>query len=163
MSYFDSTVPREHHSRDLQDYTAYKNELPLIQSQSDLGVGGARVDGLRAVRQHRPDQVLGDELLHGLARQGAVHLQLLPDDRGGDELLLGHIVEATLVGDLVKEDLVLKLLLYLSLAPLLRARKGQGDEDQARARAVLLHARLWSEHLAPPAAAPAAAAATFCV
>lgn len=68
-------------SRDVRPVVVFDNVSSVSNSYYPcllLGLPG--VDGLRVVRQERLDEALRDELLHGLARQGAVHLELLRDD-----------------------------------------------------------------------------------
>ena len=84
-------------------------------------VGRPRVDGLLLMNKDVLDQALGEELPDRLARERTVHLELLGDDGGRDEALLGHVGEELFVRNLVKEHQVRELLLHFALAPLLRA------------------------------------------
>merc|ERR1719310_1672883 len=81
-----------------------------------LLVGGPREHVLVLVRQDWSDQILLDQLLDSLARERAVHLQLLRDDRGRNQLQLGHVREHLVVRGLVEEHKVGELLLHLALA-----------------------------------------------
>ena len=58
---------------------------------------------------HRLDQVLLDQLLDGSAGQRSVDVQTVCQDRGGDHLVLGHLVDQLVVGILVEEDQVVNL------------------------------------------------------
>ncbi|KOO35796.1 hypothetical protein Ctob_015495, partial [Chrysochromulina tobinii] len=66
-------------------------------------VGRPRVDGLLLMNKDVLDQALGEELPDRLARERAVHLELLGDDGGRDEALLGHVGEELFVRNLVEE------------------------------------------------------------
>lgn len=71
------------------------------------------------------DQILRDKFPDGFPRERAVDLELLGDNGGGDELLLGHVGQHLLVGGLVEEHKVGELLLHLTLGPLLRKSRGE--------------------------------------
>merc|ERR1719310_1193666 len=111
-----------------------------------LLVGGPREHVLVLVRQDWSDQILLDQLLDSLARERSVHLQLLRDDRGRNQLQLGHVREHLVIRGLVEEHQVGELLLHLALAPLLLLRlaaTGSGRLLRRRLLVVLLrHVRL---------------------
>ena len=65
------------------------------------------------------DHPLELEVRKGPASHGSVALHALRDDRGGDELVVGHLLLQLLVQVLVKEDGSIELLLLLPLRPLL--------------------------------------------
>ena len=65
--------------------------LPLFV----LVLGHPRIDQLRAVLHHLPDQPLCLKLVQGLPRQRPADLHPLGDDRGRDELVGRHLREAS--------------------------------------------------------------------
>lgn len=49
---------------------------------------------------NRPDRALVDEVADGRAREGAVDAEAVGEDRGGDHLVLGDLLDELVVGGL---------------------------------------------------------------
>ena len=81
---------------------------------------GGGVDVLGAVRADLDNEALLQEVVNADASKGAADLEAVRDDRQGDELVLGNVVEELIESLLVEDNLVGKLVLDLSLGgPLL--------------------------------------------
>lgn len=65
------------------------------------------------------DEPLLEQLLEGLAGEGAAHLEPLRDHRRGDEFVAGNLLEQLVVRSLVEQHQVVQLVADFSLGPLL--------------------------------------------
>ena len=65
-----------------------------------LGVGRPRVDVLVVRLDERPDRALVDEVADRGARERAVDAEAVGEDRGGDHLVLGDLLDELVVGGL---------------------------------------------------------------
>ena len=68
---------------------------------------------------HLPDEALLQQLGQCLPGQGAAHLKALAHDGGRDQLVRGNLLQELVVGGLVEENQVVKLVPGLALGPLL--------------------------------------------
>ncbi len=87
-----------------------------------LNVGRSSVDELRRVLRHHADLVLRHQLLDRHAGERAVDMQTLAQNRRRDKLVLWHFLVQLVVGVLVEQNKVVRLLLHLPLRPLLLLR-----------------------------------------